>query len=87
MRLRFASLVLCSRESLTKGLEAVAWDLLGFALLGTARDVQEHLLGCLDAPRRELVRVFMGHLTGIPEQEVTLAQKLILEYIGGAATE
>jgi hypothetical protein len=84
LRLRFASLVLCSQESLAEGLNQVEWDLLGFALLGTAHDVREHLLASLDVRIREVVRVFMSHLTGIPEREVTLAQKLVLEHMSTA---
>lgn len=87
LRLRFASLVLCSQESLAEGLKQMEWDLLGFALLGAAQDVREHFLACLDARTREVVRVFMSHLTGIPQREVTLAQKLVLEQMAIGCTE
>lgn len=87
LRLRFASLVLCSQESLAEGLRQVEWDLLGFALLGTAQDVREHYLACLDAPISAVVRVFMSHLTSIPEREVTLAQKLVLDRMAVGCVE
>ena len=87
LRFQFSSLVLYTRESLNEGLKQIEWDLLGFALLGTSIDVQNHLLTCLDARMREIVRVFMGHLTGIPEREVSLAQRLVLEQILATCVE
>lgn len=87
LRFQFSSLVLYTRESLNEGLKQIEWDLLGFALLGTSIDVQNYLLTCLDAPMREIVRVFMGHLTGIPEREVSIAQRLVLEQILATCVE